>query len=147
MIKYGPWELRDGSDFLCFENICCDPKAAVAGNIENTTCRLRARVGEFSGAATWDFDWQEMLCFVSDMKAFYAWQKKEASLDDHGLGASLNVQVSKTGTVTVTGDLYDETRLYQVLKFELFTDLSAVKLFLDQIERQLPAAPDTKTTR
>lgn len=143
MVRYGPWELRDGPDYLRFEDIFYSPEDATAGYIENTTCHIRVLVGEFSGVATWDLDWQDILTFVSDMKALYSLQKKEVLLDDLGLGSTLHVQAANTGKVTITGDLHDATRLYQVLHFVFSTDLSEVNLFLCQVARQLRNIPDT----
>lgn len=136
MIRYGPWELRHGSDLLRFEDIRYWPEQSQEEDWHDTLLWVKVVSGEFSGRGMFACYWSSLLGIVSALSELYRFERKETELWDREWENWLKFSMDRSGHLTISGRLYDEVSS-QTLEFELVTDQTALGLWLKQIMKQI----------
>ena len=130
--RYGPLELKSGTDLLAFREIQYSPRDALEGSY-NTVCHVKVISGEFSGLGEWECDWKALLRFGEELEELYHFQRNEVEFRDIEWGNWLKFALRRTGHIDISGFLQC---IDHSLKFALQTDQTMLKPFLESM-RQL----------
>ncbi|MBQ8830802.1 MAG: hypothetical protein IJ017_04330 [Oscillospiraceae bacterium] len=95
---------------------------------------VEVKSGNFSGIAPFEYNMRMFKKFISDLERMYDFKKPLVEFNDIEYGNKFSLEMSKTGRIKVSGDVFDCGREHE-LKFGFYADQTMLKVFIEELKQ------------